>query len=266
MPILLQVGPAARPRIAQTAPVRIEGDAIHGVAIDDRVGLRGLGRSSDDIGLRRSWRVGFHRQHSPIRQVEYGQIDLPVDVEGFVGWLAWLPVVGHEGDTLAAPTYQGPAIDTSGPIGFHGPAGCSSPEIDMAGDAAHRGRIFLHRGDLTQARQCYETAVSEDRARGDDRALSDSLGNLGNVCAMLGEVETAEGCYREALDLQRQREDRTAIGQTLTNLGNLHADSGRHERARSYYLEACDLLEATQDQRALGILYSNLALQDSALG
>jgi tetratricopeptide (TPR) repeat protein len=136
----------------------------------------------------------------------------------------------------------------------------------MSGDAAQRGRIFLHRGDLAQARQCYEQAVAQARAETDPRGLPDSLGNLGNVCAMLGDRETAERCYREVLALQRERKDQTAIGQTLTNLGNLHADAGQAERARSYYLEACDLLEAAQDQRALGILYSNLALQDAALG
>jgi len=69
-------------------------------------------------------------------------------------------------------------------------------------DDRHRGRIFLHRGDLERARFWYEQAVKADREKGDAQMLSDSLGNLGNVCAMRGDYEQAERCYREVLDLQ----------------------------------------------------------------
>src|SRR4249920_2918503 len=55
----------------------------------------------------------------------------------------------------------------------------------MSDDHKHRARIFLHRGDLTQARQCLEQAVADDRASGNQGELSDSLGNLGNTCALL---------------------------------------------------------------------------------
>jgi len=47
----------------------------------------------------------------------------------------------------------------------------------------YRARIILHRGHLMQAKAVYEQAVADDRLANDHRALSDSLGNLGNVCA-----------------------------------------------------------------------------------
>ena len=54
----------------------------------------------------------------------------------------------------------------------------------MSDDDKHRGRIFFHRGQLAQAKAAYEHAVADDRLVQNPRALSDSLGNLGNVSAL----------------------------------------------------------------------------------
>src|SRR5207244_9384426 len=53
----------------------------------------------------------------------------------------------------------------------------------MAEADKQKGRIFLHRGDLAQARACYEQALKDDRQDDSAQPLSDTLGNLGNVCA-----------------------------------------------------------------------------------
>ena len=55
----------------------------------------------------------------------------------------------------------------------------------MSENDKHRARIFLHRGNLLQARAAWDTAVADDRAAGNACDLSDSLGNLGNVCALM---------------------------------------------------------------------------------
>ncbi|HSA63405.1 MAG TPA: tetratricopeptide repeat protein, partial [Nitrospira sp.] len=86
----------------------------------------------------------------------------------------------------------------------------------------HRARIFLHRGDLTQARAAWEAAVEDDRAADDRQELSNSLGNLGNTCALIEDFAAAERCYREVLDIQRTGQNPHAIAHTLVNLGNLH--------------------------------------------
>ena len=77
----------------------------------------------------------------------------------------------------------------------------------MSDDAKHRARIFLHRGQLAQAKVAYEQAVADDRLVQDYRALSDSLGNLGNVCALLDDLDRADACYREVLTIQRTERD-----------------------------------------------------------
>lgn len=130
----------------------------------------------------------------------------------------------------------------------------------------HRARIFLHRGDLIQARAAWEAAVADDRAANDPSELSDSLGNLGNTCALMHDFETAERCYREVLAIQGTEGNRHAIAHTLVNLGNLHIGADRPDKARPYYLEALDLLRELKDDRALGILHNNLALQQAREG
>jgi tetratricopeptide (TPR) repeat protein len=136
----------------------------------------------------------------------------------------------------------------------------------MSDDDKHRARIFLHRGDLLQARNAWEAAVADDRECDDKRELSNSLGNLGNTCALLHEFDQAERCYREVLELQRTERDRHAIAHTLVNLGNLHIGADRPAKARPYFLEALDILRELRDDRALGILYHNLAMQEARDG
>src|SRR4026207_65114 len=114
----------------------------------------------------------------------------------------------------------------------------------------HRARIFLHRGDLVQARAAGEPAVEEDRSTNDLGELSNSLGNLGNTCALCEDFDAAERCYREVLDIQRTEQNPHAIAPPLVNLGNLHIGTGHPAKARPYYMEAMDLLRALNDPRA----------------
>src|SRR5678810_1348366 len=96
----------------------------------------------------------------------------------------------------------------------------------MSEDHKHRARIFLHRGHLAQARAAWEAAVQDDRLGNDVQELSNSLGNLGNACALLEDFETAEHCYREVLEIQRTAQNPHAIAHTLVNLCNLHIGTG----------------------------------------
>ena len=97
----------------------------------------------------------------------------------------------------------------------------------MAENDKHRARIFLHRGQLAQAKAAYEQAVTDDRLGDNPRELSASLGNLGNVCALSGDFERAEACYREVLAILRTERNQQAVAHTLVNLGHPHMCSGR---------------------------------------
>jgi tetratricopeptide (TPR) repeat protein len=137
-------------------------------------------------------------------------------------------------------------------------------------DSYRRGMIFLHRGNLEQAKYSFEEALVAARQEDARQPLTTVLIQLANVCAALGEGERAASLYQEVLSLQKERagenDDPRAVGLTLVNLGNLSREKGEAERARAYYLEGSDLLHQAADDLSLGILYSNFALLEEAAG
>ncbi len=123
----------------------------------------------------------------------------------------------------------------------------------MADNHKHRARIFLHRGDLVQARAAWEAAVADDRTVGSEQALSDSLGNLGNTCALMNDFPRAEQCYREVLQIQRTERNLTAVAHTLVNLGNLLIASDHPE-----FKQALDHHRTVGNEEGLAVTYSQL--------
>ena len=98
-----------------------------------------------------------------------------------------------------------------------------------------RGNEHFSRGFYTEAYQCYIQALEVDRATGNRRALSATLGNLGNICAVSGRREKAQSYYQEVLELEKILGDERGIATTLANLGNLRADAGEWDRARDFH-------------------------------
>ena len=66
-----------------------------------------------------------------------------------------------------------------------------------------QGNEHFARGHYTDAYACYAKALECDRLTGDHRALSATLGNLGNICAVSGRRESAQSYYQEVLELQK---------------------------------------------------------------
>ena len=66
-----------------------------------------------------------------------------------------------------------------------------------------QGNEHFARGHYTDAYACYAKALECDRLTGDHRALSATLGNLGNICAVSGRRESAQRYYQEVLELQK---------------------------------------------------------------
>lgn len=99
----------------------------------------------------------------------------------------------------------------------------------------HKGRIFLHRGDLGRARYWYEQALKGDRESGGSEALTESLGNLGNVCALMGD-----------------------FGVLYSNLALQDAGMGRTEDAIANFKRALEFHRAAGDEDGLAVTYSQL--------
>ena len=94
----------------------------------------------------------------------------------------------------------------------------------MSDNHKHRARIFLHRGDLIQARAAWEAAVADDRASNNQPDLSDSLGNL-HIGA--GTPGKARSYYLEALELLHTLTDDHALGILHNNLALQEAREGQ---------------------------------------
>ena len=75
-----------------------------------------------------------------------------------------------------------------------------------------QGNEHFARGHYTDAYVCYAKALECDRLTGDHRALSATLGNLGNICAVSGRRESAQSYYQEVLELQKVLGDEKGIG------------------------------------------------------
>jgi tetratricopeptide (TPR) repeat protein len=137
-------------------------------------------------------------------------------------------------------------------------------------DFYRRGIIFAHRGNLGEAKRCFEEALAAARRGAATELLMAVLIHLANVYAALGEREKAVPLYQEVLSIQRTKNDeevdQRAVGLTLVNLGNLCRENGEADRARAYYLEGSDLIHQAADDLSLGILYSNFGLLEEASG
>ncbi|MFO0732864.1 MAG: tetratricopeptide repeat protein [Nitrospiraceae bacterium] len=130
----------------------------------------------------------------------------------------------------------------------------------LSEELTRQGNEHFARGLYTEAYACYAKALECDRLTGDQRALSATLGNLGNICAVSGRREAAQNHYQEVLELQKVLGDDKGIGTTLANLGNLRADAGEWDRARAYYLEALDIMTRVHDEMGKAVLFSDLGL------
>ena len=82
-----------------------------------------------------------------------------------------------------------------------------------------QGNEHFARGHYTDAYACYAKALECDRLTGDHRALSATLGNLGNICAVSGRRESAQRYYQEVLELQKVLGERRVSGRPWPILG-----------------------------------------------
>src|SRR5918998_1289936 len=125
----------------------------------------------------------------------------------------------------------------------------------MAENDKHRARIFLHRGDLAQARAAWEAAVKDDRVSGTQRELSNSLGNL-----YIGadRPEKARPYYLEALDLLNPLNDHRALGILYHNLAMEEGRQQHWDEAVQWFRQALDSHRVVGNEEGLAGTYTQL--------
>ena len=101
------------------------------------------------------------------------------------------------------------------------------------------GSIYSRRGDLPQAKVCYEQALAIHRGDNDPAAYS-PLNNLANVLTKQKDFAGAEKAYREALVLIRQKygDQHPETALLLRNLGDVLNAQGKLDEASATHSQA----------------------------
>jgi tetratricopeptide (TPR) repeat protein len=109
------------------------------------------------------------------------------------------------------------------------------------------GWLLSHTGHLREAISLRHFEAGRHRRAGNERALSNTLGELSVDAFVFGDMETALVACREHLALAEKMDDPMAQQQAHGNLGNVLMHAGQHDEALRHY--------EAQEQICLAIHY-----------
>ena len=109
------------------------------------------------------------------------------------------------------------------------------------------GRTYRQSGDLRQAQQALELALSEFQHAGDARGIAATKDDLGNVLWLLGDQDRALPLLRAAYDERRSVGDERSIAVSLANLALVWHEQGRSDRCEQALGIANDLFGRSDD-------------------
>ena len=104
--------------------------------------------------------------------------------------------------------------------------------------------IADHRGDLGEARRCFEQSLVAARDAADRKSVAAALNNLGVLARRLGEEDApqllaeARQFLQEALEVYEEIGSRGGVTLTLYNLGDVACLREEYEASEAYYVEA----------------------------
>ncbi len=127
------------------------------------------------------------------------------------------------------------------------------------------GIVHRQQGHFTDAKTCYELALTLSRVNGNRPGEAEALNSLGSVASYQRHFTEALAYYQQALEVRRAIGDRVGEGEILGNLAQVIRDTGNYGQARDYLFETLTIYQ-TSDNRwgevntwnDLGILYHEL--------
>jgi DNA-binding winged helix-turn-helix (wHTH) protein/tetratricopeptide (TPR) repeat protein len=125
---------------------------------------------------------------------------------------------------------------------------------DRAGDARARLRlagIAYDVGNLSRARNIYETSLATFREIGQKSGEAAALSNLANVLWRQNELAQAEACVEQVLAIRRETGDQQGVAWALDAEGEILTSDGRLEDARKLLLQSEGLSREIGDLRDL---------------
>ena len=122
------------------------------------------------------------------------------------------------------------------------------------------------RGNMDQARACYDAALALHQADGDLDLEGQVHNSLGNLHSDRGRWTQAEKSYRQALTLLRRTGDEANEASALCNLGNLLDKLGRQADALKCHQDSVQLHRARRDRRREALALGNMAVVQAKMG
>jgi tetratricopeptide (TPR) repeat protein len=117
------------------------------------------------------------------------------------------------------------------------------------------GALAFERGDLQQARDCWEDALTEAEHIGALPLQMILLNNIGETAIQMGKIPDARQRIERAMTLAKEMEDQRARVEILRNLTLVELKEGNAEAARSLGRECLDLAKSGQMREMVGRAY-----------
>ncbi|MFP4060062.1 MAG: tetratricopeptide repeat protein [Bacteroidales bacterium] len=116
-------------------------------------------------------------------------------------------------------------------------------------------------GNLEQALNNWQITLSIYKNHGDNKAIAQTLNNIGVIYSSLGEYQKAIGYYQENLRIQQKTGDSLNIARSLNNIGNIYFEFGiDYEKALEYYQQGLVMFEKLEDDPAIAQSHNNIGL------
>ena len=122
------------------------------------------------------------------------------------------------------------------------------------------GLEYRDRGDIDEARKCFDEQLSISRELNNSRGVSLALVNLGNAGLALGDTNEAIKHYEEAIEISRQIADVQAEGLALGNLGRAYMQTRDWNRALEFCRKQLEISQRLGDRLAEAGAHFNIAL------
>ncbi|GAB4430685.1 MAG: adenylate/guanylate cyclase domain-containing protein [Chloroflexi bacterium OHK40] len=128
-----------------------------------------------------------------------------------------------------------------------------------------RGEIYEFQGALSDARACFEAALTMYRALGYRRGEANNLSKLGNLHYYQGEYEAARELFHQVLSIRRAAHDASECF-TLSNLGEVSLKLGEADAAWGYWEQALAAARRVGDRSTEALVLGQMGYGDLARG
>ena len=131
----------------------------------------------------------------------------------------------------------------------------------VAAESVFREAEQLENGTVEAKRKSiekYHEALELYRRVGDQKAVGQTINNIGGIYFYLGERRRALEKFNEALPIRNASGDRRGEAETLSNIGATYDSLGELQKALEMYSKALPILRAVGDRKVEAITHNNI--------